>query len=299
MEFLHRLFSGYFKLGTKFQIMSDLHLEVGQHYADFDIPAAAPYLVLAGDIGRLKDYQPYLDFLRRQCMHFIKVFLVLGNHEFLGVSHAEGLRLARGLEMEPGCHGNLHLMHRNRVDVGLSLGITILGCTLQSKIPSDAKFIVQMKVNDFKHIKSWTVDDHNLEHQQDVQWLRHEIQTIRSERSQLKRNILIITHHAPTIQGSSKPSDLSNPWSCAFSTDLLEDKALTEVQWWVFGHTHFTSEFKKGQVRLVSKQRGYVLNGVGLQTESSRPNIGSLLAQFAKIRETNQKEFDVSKVIKI
>lgn len=70
--------------------MSDLHLEVGQQYADFDIPAEAPYLILAGDIGRLKDYQPYLEFLGRQCDHFVKVFLVLGNHEFFGTSQCRG-----------------------------------------------------------------------------------------------------------------------------------------------------------------------------------------------------------------
>lgn len=38
------------------QIMSDLHLEVGQQYASFTFPTTAPFLMLAGDIGRLIDY---------------------------------------------------------------------------------------------------------------------------------------------------------------------------------------------------------------------------------------------------
>ena len=299
MVSLQRLFQGYPRSRTRFQIMSDLHLEVGQQYADFEIPVEAPYLILAGDIGRLKDYQPYLDFLRRHCERFIKVFLILGNHEFFGTSHAEGLELARCLEKEPGCNGKLHVMNRNRLDLDISPRITILGCTLQSRIPSEAKPTVQMKVNDFKHIDNWTVDDHNSEHQHDVEWLQSEIQKIRREEHEPKRDILVITHHAPTVHGTSKPSDLANSWSCAFSTDLLGDVVLADVQWWVFGHTHFTSEFEHSQVRLVSNQRGYVLNGVALQGRTPSSTTWSPFPRIMQIRSSIQREFDVRKVIKI
>lgn len=294
-----RLLKLNIRVKTSFQVMSDLHLEIGQQYADFFIPAEAPYLVLAGDIGRLKDYQPYLEFIVRQCAHFTRVFLVLGNHEFLGVSHAEGLRLARCLEKEPSCNGKLHVMSRNRVDVESSLGLTILGCTLQSSIPSDAKTMVQMKVNDFKRIESWTVDDHNSEHQRDLKWLQTEIQTIRSEEFQSKRSIFVINHHAPTIKGTSRPSDLVNPWSCAFSTDLLAHEALADTQLWVFGHTHFSCDFKQGEVRLVSNQRGYVLNGVRLQKESPNGTNRSLFPSYTKSKGSKDNTFDVSKVIKV
>lgn len=49
-----------------FQINSRLHLEVGQQYSFFKIPASAPYLVLAGDIDPLVDYDSYLDVLKTQ-----------------------------------------------------------------------------------------------------------------------------------------------------------------------------------------------------------------------------------------
>ena len=299
MESFQRLFSCFVRSGTSFQIMSDLHLEVGQQYADFDIPAVAPYLILAGDVGRLKDHQPYLEFLRQQCRQFTKVFLVLGNHDFFGTSHTEGVRLARSLEKEPGCEGKLNVLIRDRVDLDPSLGITILGCTLQSKIPEDAKSVVQLKVNDFKHIEGWTVNSHNSEHQQDVEWLRREIHNIRNEKDLPNRNILVITHHAPTIKGTSKPSDLTNPWSCAFSTDLLGDKALADTQLWIFGHTHFTSDFKQGQVRLVSNQRGYMINGLPLQGERSRHPTASQSSPLKKSKRSSHKDFDVRKVVKI
>jgi hypothetical protein len=47
---------------------------------------ATPYLILAGDIGQLVDYELYLDYLRSQCCLFTPVFLVLGNHESYGLS---------------------------------------------------------------------------------------------------------------------------------------------------------------------------------------------------------------------
>ena len=122
-----------------------------------------------------------------------------------------------------------------------------------------------MKVNDFKKIVNWTVDDHNQEHRQDVEWLRREITKIRNSEHQPHRNILVTTHHTPRVQGSSEPEDLANPWSCAFSTDLLMDKSFANVHWWVFGHTHFTLESRQGQAYLCSNQRGYVLNEVSLQ----------------------------------
>lgn len=77
----------------KFQYMSDLHLEVGQQYSTFDFPPTAPYLILAGDIGRLIDYDKLLLFLTKQTSRFDAVFYVLGNHEFYGTSRSKGLEL--------------------------------------------------------------------------------------------------------------------------------------------------------------------------------------------------------------
>ncbi|EFW18683.1 conserved hypothetical protein [Coccidioides posadasii str. Silveira] len=95
--------------------MSDLHLEVGQHYKTFIIPRAAPYLVLAGDIGCLRNYAGR---------------------------------------------------------------VTIIGCTLWSYIPKEYQLWVRMKVADFSRINDWTVENHNTEHLQDVQWLQQEIHNI-------------------------------------------------------------------------------------------------------------------------
>ena len=133
-----------------FQVMSDLHFEVGQQYPDFQIPPSAPYLILAGDFGCLMDYAKFCDFLQAQCANFSLVFLVLGNHEFFGVSRQEGLDLADRMQQEDRLKDRLVIMNRRRVDVE---DVTVLGCTLQSFIPSQDAELVGYKINDFHHIK--------------------------------------------------------------------------------------------------------------------------------------------------
>jgi len=279
------------------QIMSDLHLEVGQQYAKFSITPRANHLVLAGDIGRLADYEALRDFLSSQCAQFTHVYFVLGNHEFFGVSRQEGLRLAERLQQEPMLEKKLSIMNQKRVDVQ---DVTILGCTLQSYVPPEAEETVRTKINDFRRIVDWTVADHVAEHARDVNWLKDEITSIRTKEATSKRRIVVITHHAPSTKGTSKPSDESNPWSSAFATDLLEGpekSCLNDVQWWISGHTHHSAELVRGTVKLVSNQRGYVL-----PTESqpaARETAMSKKRKLWHISRQHQETFDPSKAIAI
>ncbi|KAM3511886.1 hypothetical protein MY11210_004504 [Beauveria gryllotalpidicola] len=61
---------------NRVQILSDLHLEIGQQYASYTFPVTAPYLLLAGDIGRLVDHDNYLIFLEAQTARYEVVLLV-------------------------------------------------------------------------------------------------------------------------------------------------------------------------------------------------------------------------------
>ncbi|KAM5486563.1 hypothetical protein MaudMau93_004905 [Microsporum audouinii] len=282
---------------TAFQVMSDLHLEVGQQYANFHIEQRATRLILAGDIGRLADYNVFRDFLYIQCENFEAVYLVLGNHEFFGVSRQEGLRLADKLQEEPQMKGRLVIMNQRRVDIE---DITLLGCTLHSHVPTESEQIVRHKINDFRRIMDWSVASHNAEHAQDVKWLTDEINSIRSTESGLKRKIVVITHHAPSTKGTSRPSDESNPWSSAFGTDLLDDtqkSCFDHVHFWIYGHTHHSSESIRGRVRLVSNQRGNVLPGQNNQRPESS---GGIISKILKLgRHSKHNTFDAEKVIEV
>lgn len=136
----------------------------------------------------------------------------------------------------------LVLLHQTAYDIPGS-NITILGCTLWSRIPDTAEEIVRSKIQDFKKIQDWTTADRNVSHEVDLTWLLNEIKTIQQKQ---KCSILIVSHHAPSLQNTSSPQHANNPWSCAFGTDILSQIAdLSAVKAWIFGHAHYSTEFRE------------------------------------------------------
>ncbi|GFN11306.1 hypothetical protein AtubIFM55763_008236 [Aspergillus tubingensis] len=259
---LRKVWSSLNQSSVSFQILSDLHLEVNQHYSSYEIPACAEHLILAGDIGRLTDYEDYRNFLQKLTDRFKLVFLVLGNHEFYNETFETGIERAKRLEQDPAFNGRLIVLHQKRYDVPGS-NVSILGCTLWSKVPQELADIVQSKVKDFQRIADWSVEDHNARHDSDYAWLMKEIHSIQQEnkaagKRSRQRSILVVTHHAPSLEGTSSPKHAQSPWSVAFGTDILSGSS-DEVKVWVFGHTHYTTDFMEQGVRVVSNQRGYVL----------------------------------------
>ncbi|EEY19125.1 ser/Thr protein phosphatase superfamily [Verticillium alfalfae VaMs.102] len=256
--------------GPRVQILSDLHLEVCQQYASYRFQPSAPLLLLGGDIGRLIDYEGYLHFLEAQVARYQKVFLVLGNHEFFGLGYDAGLAQARRLAAEPSLAAGLVLLHKTRWDDPES-GLTILGCTLWSALPEDSYDLARARVSDYAQIHGWTPARHNEVHADEVAWLREQVAQVTSGGRQegRARQLLVATHHAPCVKGTSRPEHAASPLSSAFATDLVHEKAWAGIKVWVFGHTHFSTSFTQNGIRLVANQRGYVLpNGKTLENES-------------------------------
>ncbi|GKZ72395.1 hypothetical protein AnigIFM63309_009377 [Aspergillus niger] len=268
---LRKVWSSSYQSSVSFQILSDLHLEVNQQYSSYEFPACAEYLILAGDIGRLTDYNDYRNFLQKQTDRFRSVFLLLGNHEFYNETFDTGIEMAKQLEEDPSFDGRLIVLHQKRYDVPGS-NVSILGCTLWSKVPQESAEVVQSKVKDFQRISDWSVDDHNARHDFDYSWLMKEVHSIHAEnrtvaKDSKRRSILVVTHHAPSLQGTSNPKHAQSPWSVAFGTNILSEVP-DGVKVWVFGHTHYNTDFKEKGVRVVSNQRGNVLPGSDPKADS-------------------------------
>ena len=140
--------------GCSIQFASDLHLEgvFGRRReppVDLIIPAAK-YLVLAGDICTLTPdvLPPYTAWLRRVAADFERVFVLAGNHEYYGVSLAEG-RAALAL----ACAGDPRITFLDRTRVELEDGVVLLGCTLWSHVPKYAESAVLGLLNDYRVIR--------------------------------------------------------------------------------------------------------------------------------------------------
>lgn len=277
---------------TKIQFLSDLHLEVGQQYTSYDVPPRAPILVLAGDIGRLVDEGLEL-FLLKLVENFEKILYVPGNHEFYGTSREEGLEAARALMRHDKLRRKLFVMDKLRLDLDTEL--TVLGCTLHSRILAEFEPEIARRVNDFRRILDWDTGKHNTQHALDVAWLRIELERIC--RREPQRRVLIVTHHAPSFVGTTEPEHVRSETNSAFCTDILEKQVKSwRVEWsrivaWVYGHTHFTARGSVGGVRVLSNQRGYVFERGG---EAGKSGLRGLLW-----RRSGGRAFDVEAVLEV
>lgn len=249
-----------------FQILSDLHLESPAAYDVFDIPPLAPYLALLGDIGIVKD-DGLFSFLEIQLYRFENVYFLLGNHEPYNSTweqakekiHSFAASIgSRRLSQESGL-GQFIFLDQTRHD--LSSDVTILGCTLFSKVSENQREGVSFGLNDFYHIEDWTVDAHTAAHEDDLNWLNHQVTQISTAEPQ--RKIIIFTHYSPVDKDprAVNPLHANSPISSGFATDLsLQDCWKSpSVKLWAYGHTHYNICYKDDahDKLIVSNQRGY------------------------------------------
>ena len=120
------------------QILSDLYLESPAAYDIFSIVPKAPFLALLGDIDYVKD-KGFSPFLRKQLAIIRVVFLVLGNYKAYYSSWTEAKSNVESFKHDidkTSRNGEalreFVLLDQTRYDISLTL--TILGCTLFSRI---------------------------------------------------------------------------------------------------------------------------------------------------------------------
>jgi hypothetical protein len=244
------------ELLREFQVLSDLYIDHGENSKGFNFPRCAPYLILAGDIGRLKDYDEYLKFIKAQTDRFDRVFLVLGNHEYYGGGLRDGREAAGRLEQEEALQGKLVVLDKRRYDMPW-VNITILGCTLWDPIHTlEDEELAKSQTDDHIKIIGWDKDHHHEWFLQDASWLTQQVTEIQEQNNtaQVKREIVVISHHPPSfgLQRSFMGlfKNVPDPWNGLHA--------------WVYGHTHSykregtsSHDFKKTGVHFVTNQRGH------------------------------------------
>ncbi|EIW64566.1 Ser/Thr protein phosphatase protein [Trametes versicolor FP-101664 SS1] len=255
---------------VRIQILSDLHLEVPPPRRSrlldsyhFTFPAEAEILALLGDIGATTD-DGLFDWLYAQLKRFKTVFFLSGNHESYGSSMEESNR--RIIDFAHKCQamheqatlqepfGRFILLDRTRYDI--SETVTVLGCTLWSRLDPSRRHAIHLGLNDFSQIQDFTPSVYNSLFERDLAWLERSISDISAEEPH--RRIVVMTHHAPTVEGTSNPQYQDSPLTSAFSTELVGGPCWKgKVKVWAFGHTHWACDFEREGVRVVSNPKGY------------------------------------------
>ena len=155
--------------------------------------------------------------------------------------------------------GSFIFLDQTRYD--LSADVTVLGCTLFSRVSEAHKEHVSYGLNDFYNIRDWTVDDHTAAHDADLAWLNGQVAYIAS--SEPDRKIVVFTHHSPLTQDprAVDPRHVNSSLSSGFATDLSEQEVRKSplVKLWAFGHMHFNVSYIEESTEkiVVSNQRGY------------------------------------------
>jgi hypothetical protein len=151
--------------------------------------------------------------------------------------------------------------------------VRILGATLWSYIPDEEKSYIKRAMNDYHLVsirpkkettgnscddlaprRKLTPDDTNRFHEEEVAWLEEQITKAETN----NENVVILTHHAPLLNGTSAPEFDDSPNAVAFATDLTR-LMKKHVKLWLFGHTHFSSQqvIPETNTFVASNQMGY------------------------------------------
>jgi hypothetical protein len=244
------------------QIASDLHLEFQKNaikrWCDI-IEPSAPNLALVGDVCELSNKFLWCGFVERLVPHWKHIFIVNGNHEYYVTDHKPKhcvIQFQNNQKDWVKSNGwtNVHILENEVYELE---DMRILGCTLWSRIPCWAESLITQKLNDYRRIiiqdegkvRSIYVSDTNEWHEKSVRWLYENIQSS-------DKGCIVLTHHAPLTIGTSDPKYEGKNFNHAFATDLSELIHLP-VKLWVFGHTHFPTDFIHHQCRIVSNPLGY------------------------------------------
>lgn len=267
----------------KIQLASDLHIETWnrhkfypkQYLMETVIEPRAKVLALLGDIGVVgtdAGFDDYCTFLEHQATQFELVLVLTGNHEFYSACggqensqkplSVEAIR--RRIKGFSKNKRNIIFMDRNTIFIN---GVRVVGVTLWTDIPERMQTMAESMVNDYSFIHVKEGKSTRLVKAKDVQgWFKEEVQFIKDnalEAKRKKQQMVVLTHHAPTLVNSSDPKFAESPISIAFSSNLdhLMGRGLANpysaIHTWAFGHTHWCCDQHINGVHVVSNQYGY------------------------------------------
>ena len=233
---------------TKFQIVSDLHIE----YKNNNVPdpldlitPSAEILILAGDIGSFYKINQLYEFLDKICKYFKYVLYVPGNQEYYTFDDYKPMSMSflinRLYEIENSIH-NLYVLNKSSIIID---NVCIVGCTLWSKpdikLP---KYIVR--------IHGINNDIYEKKHEEDVKYIEKMCNYAKNNNLKL----LVVTHYCPTyrvLDGYFK----KDKFSSLYTTNLEYLLSISKIHTWICGHVHNNFDFISNDgTRVVGNQKG-------------------------------------------
>lgn len=266
----------YFCNVMKIQYASDLHLEFyenAKYLRDNPIKPVGDILVLAGDIELLnRDHFFNNSFWNYISDNFKEVIVVAGNHEFYNGYDLEisGKSKICSVRNNVGYYYNAVFEIEN---------VRLIVSPLWSLISMEQAGYVKRGVVDFHRIllngSKLSVEDFNREHERCLNFIKAEVDNSKStcEVSASAKTSLIktvvATHHVPSFQLSS-PDFTGSLIDSAFTVDLDSFIEASNIDFWIYGHSHRNIDKVIGNTKCVSNQLGYVYFDEHLHFDNSK-----------------------------
>ena len=235
----------------KIQYMSDLHLEMAENCRLFkhaEKPVTGEVLVLAGDTFYLNaETLPLKDFWKWASENYRQVILVPGNHEFYHKCDIKdsGMEWKKMIHTNVGIYQN-QVLHIDDTDFIIS--------TLWSHIDPQNEYQIWRGLADFRQTlfdgEPLSIRQYNQLHDNCLNFIKNAV----AESS--AKHIVVITHHLPTTHVVA-PWHHNSPLSSAFATELGNYIANSNIDVWIYGHSHTNFDAKIGNTMIVSNQFGY------------------------------------------
>ena len=235
------------------QYCSDLHLEfpVNKKFLKANpIKPEGEILLLAGDITLFTTIDKEKDFFDFISDNFVHCYWIPGNHEY----YRSDLSQRTGTFHEH-IRSNVSLLNNTTIAYK---DVMLLFSTLWSRIDLRKEWIIKKSMADFhliqKNGNKINTDDYNALHDQAVAFIKSQI-------AFAKEKTIVVSHHLPTFYNypeKYRDSELNS----AFATELFDLIEPSNIDYWIFGHTHnVVPDFKIGKTILTSNQLGYVEYG--------------------------------------
>lgn len=239
---------------TKIQYASDLHLEFAdnrRYLKEHPLKPSAEILVLAGDIGYIGDENysrhPFWDWAAE---NYEQVIVVPGNHEFYKFSDVATFPDGYCQEIRP----NVHLYYNSIIHIA---DTDIIASTLWAHIPKEETYITEQAITDFRRIlyNGDIMDAYgfNSEHKRCLKFIEDALANSKAAHK------VVVTHHVPSFRMQC-PAFADSKMNGAFTVELSDLISNSDIDYWIYGHSHYNVDVEIAGTMCVSNQLGYVFH---------------------------------------
>lgn len=246
------------------QYASDLHLEFYRNliYLKLNINQIFPggdTLILAGDTLPLSEesinnseIKEVFDYLSD---HYKHILCCYGNHDFysgLDIADVKNKGYSLGYENISYLYNDVDTFYTERGDK-----VYILISPLWSYFTDEN---IQNNLSDFKlchyNNKLITLEDYQNLYKESVDFIFNTVSEIENTKHPNDK-IIVVTHHSPSLIARNMNYSMNN-LTRYFCNDLDNKIRDTNIDYWIYGHTHYNKDMKIGNTKILTNQLGYI-----------------------------------------